>query len=201
MGTVIRFAGHSAASLSAITPKTEGAACKRFRAKTLEKAGKNFEGIRSRAFHLETAAGHTCAKPAAAVVPPMASMTWLTELSCMAAIIVDQKSTCQELISRQPTILVDCVEISPMGEPFKDIARRLEKTRLALGFESQVEFCKEIDIAKDRYNPFETGKKRISLNVAMKIKRRFAVPLDWIYCGDQAALPTHIYQRLDRPAA
>lgn len=88
-----------------------------------------------------------------------------------------------------------------MAETLDIIARRLELTRLALGFESQIDFCKAIRVQKNVYNPFEKGKRRISLAVAMKIRRRFGISLDWIYCGDPGTLPTNVYRKIESLAA
>jgi transcriptional regulator with XRE-family HTH domain len=82
----------------------------------------------------------------------------------------------------------------------KAIADRLVRTRKALGFDEQAEFCRQIGVDKTVYNPFETGRRRISLEVALAIRERFAVPLDWIYCGDLSRVPGEIYAKL-RPAA
>lgn len=88
-----------------------------------------------------------------------------------------------------------------MADSLKDISRRLELTRIALGFESQVDFCKEIRVQKNIYNPFEKGKRRVSLAVAMKIRRRFGISLDWIYCGDPSTLPVQVFRKLESLAA
>lgn len=78
----------------------------------------------------------------------------------------------------------------------KAIANRLFLTRKALGYEEQAEFCRQIGVDKTVYNPFETGRRRISLDVALAIRRRFAIPLDWIYCGELSRLPGEVYAKL-----
>lgn len=88
-----------------------------------------------------------------------------------------------------------------MAEPYRDIGRRLLATRLALEFDVQNDFCTEIGVAKNVYNPFEKGRRRISLDVALKIRERFKVPLDWVFCGDPSALPLNLARRLGRLAA
>ncbi len=88
-----------------------------------------------------------------------------------------------------------------MADTLKEIGRRLIETREALGFSGQVDFCREIDVEKNVYNPFEKGRRRITVDVAIKIRRRFGIPLDWTYCGDSTALPAHIYRKLGRTAA
>lgn len=87
-----------------------------------------------------------------------------------------------------------------MTDSIKDIADRLLRTRLALGFETQAEFCTQVKLAPNVYNPYETGERRITLNSALKIRQRFGVPLDWIYCGDDSRLPAHLYKRLQEAA-
>lgn len=84
-----------------------------------------------------------------------------------------------------------------MGETVNSIANRLLRTRLALGFDEQVDFCKEIGVKKNVYNPFEKGSRRISLNVAVKIRDRFVdkgITLDWIYCGDATRISSKLYR-------
>jgi len=91
-----------------------------------------------------------------------------------------------------------------MSAATKQIAQRLIETREALGFHghgAQVAFCKEIGVKKNVYNPFEKGERRISVDVALKIKKRFNVPTDWIYAGDPSSLPANIYRKLGRTAA
>lgn len=88
-----------------------------------------------------------------------------------------------------------------MTESLSEIANRLKMTREALGFEAQIDFCKEIGVEHNIYNPFEKGKRRITLDVAKKIKKRFGIPLDWVYCADPAQLPAKIYRKLAAKAA
>lgn len=82
-----------------------------------------------------------------------------------------------------------------MADSTKVIARRLVMTREALGLK-QTEFCAQIDVAKNVYNPFEKGSRRITLDVALKIRARFGVSLDWIYCGEVGRLPMHLFTKL-----
>jgi ribosome-binding protein aMBF1 (putative translation factor) len=82
----------------------------------------------------------------------------------------------------------------------KSIGRRLLKTREALGL-SQAEFCRRIGVQRNLYNPFEKGRRRITIDVATKIRDRYGISLDWIYCADQRALPSDLYQKLASIAA
>jgi DNA-binding XRE family transcriptional regulator len=77
----------------------------------------------------------------------------------------------------------------------KTIGRRLLRTRQALKL-SQAEFCRQIGVERNLYNPFEKGRRRITIDVAMKIRDRYGVTLDWIYAGDPHDLPSELYHQL-----
>jgi len=84
-----------------------------------------------------------------------------------------------------------------MSDILKAQAKRLIATRGALGYaDSQLEFCRQIGIEKNVYNPFEKAKRPITVDAARKIKRRFLVPLDWTIDGDPAYLPNHLARKL-----
>ena len=87
-----------------------------------------------------------------------------------------------------------------MPDSVQTIANRLILTRHALGFPEQVDFCEHIGVAKNVYNPFEKARRRISLDVAIKIRTRCGVSLDWIYCGDVAAISANLYKKIARAA-
>lgn len=84
-------------------------------------------------------------------------------------------------------------------EQVKLIARRLIRTRVALGL-NQSQFCAQIGVDKNVYNPFEKGKRRITLDVALKIRARFGISLDWIFCGDAKHLSIELFQKLAEAA-
>ena len=77
-------------------------------------------------------------------------------------------------------------------------AKRLVRTRLALGYMTQSAFAEQLGIGSPQYSVFESGKRRISLGVALLIWEKFGVSLDWIYCGDAAGLPAALYKKLKR---
>lgn len=83
-----------------------------------------------------------------------------------------------------------------MGITVRDIANRLVQTRLALGYDSQADFAREIGMEKSRYNPFEKGKRRLTLEAARKIKARFGVSLDWLFDGDISTLSTSLSKKI-----
>jgi transcriptional regulator with XRE-family HTH domain len=86
------------------------------------------------------------------------------------------------------------------GRYKRDLALRLLRTRTALGL-SQAEFCRQIGVKKNVYNPFERGRRQITVEVATMICERFGLSLDWIYRGDVSRLPAELFQRLHQPAA
>lgn len=137
---------------------------------------------------------------ATAPVPPKSSIAE-PAVSCMDVNIVRRLRTSQEFAHCETTFIDENVPIPPMADTLKEMGRRLELTRLALGFEEQVAYCKEIKIGKNTYNAFERGKRPITLNVALKIRKRFAISLDWTICGDPSALPVNLYRKIDRSAA
>ena len=76
----------------------------------------------------------------------------------------------------------------------KTIGRRLLRTRQALKL-SQAEFCRQIGVERNLYNPFEKGRRRITVDVAMKIRDRYGVTLDWIYASYRRILVTEGVRR------
>lgn len=145
-------------------------------------------------------------KPSSAETEPVPPKSSIAESAVrdMDAMIVRNSRTCQAFAYCETTLGQKNVPIELMGERYEDIGRRLIRTREALDFTGhggQSAFCKAIGVSKTKYNPFETGKRPITLAVAIKIRKRFAVPLDWIYCADPSGLPQHVYQKLNRTAA
>src|SRR5262249_8869917 len=76
----------------------------------------------------------------------------------------------------------------------------LVRSREALEL-SQAEFCRQSGVERTLYNPFEKGRRRITIDVAMKIRDRYGITLDWIYAGDPHALPSGLYPKLVASAA
>jgi transcriptional regulator with XRE-family HTH domain len=101
---------------------------------------------------------------------------------------------------RQPSVSSQNANGVDMPVTPKTIGRRLLRTRQALKL-SQAEFCRQIGVERNLYNPFEKGRRRITIDVAMKIRDRYGVTLDWIYAGDPHALPSGLYHQLVASAA
>jgi len=96
---------------------------------------------------------------------------------------------------RQPSALSQNSNGVDMPMIPKNIGRRLLRTREALAL-SQAEFCRQIGVERNLYNPFEKGRRRITIDVAMKIRDRYGITLDWIYAGEPYALPSALYHKL-----
>jgi DNA-binding XRE family transcriptional regulator len=79
---------------------------------------------------------------------------------------------------------------------FEAIGRRLLATRLALGFESQLEFATAAGVSPQALNNYERGRSRPSLEIALSLCDRFGLTLDWIYRGDAGGLPHRLAQTL-----
>lgn len=76
-----------------------------------------------------------------------------------------------------------------------DTARRLTRLRTALKL-SQADLCRRIDVAPNRWNQYETGERRITIDVAARLNKAFGVTLDYIYLGDESGLPGRILDQL-----
>ena len=67
------------------------------------------------------------------------------------------------------------------GNPrFAPIAERLIAARRAIGLE-QTDFARGARIAQNTYNQYETGKRRPSLDNAIRLCKAYNLTLDWIY--------------------
>jgi transcriptional regulator with XRE-family HTH domain len=77
----------------------------------------------------------------------------------------------------------------------KEIGRRLAATRLALGY-TQDELADEIGVSRSAYGNWEQGSRPPDYAAMRRLKKRFQVPLDWVYDGDPAQLPHHLAKTL-----
>lgn len=71
-----------------------------------------------------------------------------------------------------------------MDSDDQDVAMRLVAVRKKLGFESQTAFADKLDLTKSTYNPFETGERPLTIQVAKRIRQRFGVSVDYLLFGD-----------------
>jgi len=88
----------------------------------------------------------------------------MTDLSIPRSSAIEQIPPC-----RQPSVSSQNANGVDMPVAPKTIGRRLFRTRQALKL-SQAEFCRQIGVERNLYNPFEKGRRRITIDVAMKIR-------------------------------
>jgi len=77
-----------------------------------------------------------------------------------------------------------------------DTARRLKLSRAALGIEDQRDFGEGAGLEQSLYNRFETGKRLLTLQAALKLCEVYGLTLDWLYRGDPSGLPYTLATRL-----
>jgi len=88
-----------------------------------------------------------------------------------------------------------------MIDPPEVIGPRLKALRLALGISTQVGFAEAIGVDKSTYNPWEKGGRSLTFEGACLIRKRFRVPLDYLFFGEAAELPASLHQKLVKRAA
>lgn len=90
--------------------------------------------------------------------------------------------------------------MKPLRDSDAQIGQRLAETRLALGYDNQVEFATTIGLGKSTYNPYEKGSRPLTLQSALKIQAKHHVPINWLLNGDPSQLPHHLHKLLVRAA-
>lgn len=68
------------------------------------------------------------------------------------------------------------------------IGHRLRLARTVIGSQ-QADFAAKAGIAQNTYNQYERGKKRPSVDNALKLCDAYMLTLDWIYRDDPSGLP------------
>lgn len=76
-----------------------------------------------------------------------------------------------------------------------EIGARLRAAREALGL-TQAEFYRRAGIAQNAYSQYESGKRLLTLNQAIKLRDAFGLSLDWLFQGDLAAMPHALAAKL-----
>lgn len=144
-----------------------------------------------RDFHPLTVDGASSSAAATAIVSPAATMSDSQvhgDLRLMETSIVRTARTCQVTAICEATIRLPHGEISTMDSD-NDVARRLIAIRDHFGL-SQVAFAKNLNIAKNTLNGYETGSRSLTLETAKRIHRRYGISLDWLLFGD-IGQPSH----------
>lgn len=86
-----------------------------------------------------------------------------------------------------------------MAESSKSLGNRLKLTREALDI-STADLCKRIRIKPNRWSQYESGERRITVEVANKLCDEFALSLDWIYRANPAQLPNALRLKMRQAA-
>lgn len=86
-----------------------------------------------------------------------------------------------------------------MPDTLKAMGRRLKITREALEL-SAAELCKRIDCAPNRWSQYESGKRAITVPVAIALCEEFGLSLDWIYRADPSRIPHEVRIRMRQAA-
>ena len=195
MGEIVHFPRHArtslvcrTASVSRVKPSTP-----RSPAKAISLHHQSI-GIEPRARQELTTEGLTPSLSATEFVPPSVSRVSSMDLN-IDPYIVRALRTRQVFAKSEKLFVPGCAAMLGMATAVKNIAKRLVTTRRALGLK-QSDFCQQIGVEKNVYNPFEKGRRRITVDVAIKIYERFGVSLDWIYCGDTSHLSVELYNKL-----
>lgn len=75
------------------------------------------------------------------------------------------------------------------------VAARLKRVREILGL-SKKEFAERAGITEQGYGPFENARRELSLSAAKKLRKRYGLPLEFMYFGKIEDLPTRISKEL-----
>jgi transcriptional regulator with XRE-family HTH domain len=84
-----------------------------------------------------------------------------------------------------------------MIDPPEKVGQRLKRLRVALGYHTQVAFAAEIGVEKNTYNPWEKGSRELTFEGACLIRKRFRIPLDYLFFGQlMDELPSSVVKKL-----
>lgn len=87
-----------------------------------------------------------------------------------------------------------------MPQTTKAIASRLKMTREALEVPS-ADLCRAIDCKPNRWSQYESGERRITEAVAIRLCDAYGLTLDWIYRAKPDGLPARLHQKLAKAVA
>jgi ribosome-binding protein aMBF1 (putative translation factor) len=201
MGIIIHLPSSDHARASAgsrvLKAKTAGSTSLPRSAKASRTKMKTSCEIFPRARQLLTADKPTPAISAAPDGPPKASMTSSTVLSMSlhSSQSVNMSSLHGTAIETARSVLSD----QGMPDSIKQLAKRLELTREALGL-SAAELCKLIDCKPNRWSQYESGERPITLPVSIALCDEFGLSLDWIYRADPSRLPHELRIKIRQAA-
>lgn len=80
--------------------------------------------------------------------------------------------------------------------PYAAEGKRLRAARLALGYNVLERYAKKAGISPSLYSMHETGSRMITLERARALKRTYGLDLDFIYDGEDDALPHGLVKKI-----
>lgn len=152
-------------------------------------------GILPRARQLLTTGDGTPTACATADVPPRASISESVVMGVRMFTFCEAVNPHALAIAR--AVLAD--HAPGMARPYAAIGKRLAAMRAALGI-SQAELCRQIKCTTNRWNQYETGERRITVPVAMKVSETYGAGMDWVYRGDLSYLRQDLLSKIQRAA-
>lgn len=78
------------------------------------------------------------------------------------------------------------------------VAGRLRALRKELGFKTQTAFADKIGIDKSTYNLYENGKRPLTFETALMIRRQWNISIDWLFFGDLGTTAHDMIVKLGR---
>lgn len=88
----------------------------------------------------------------------------------------------------------------PHPHSIQAIAERLVLLRESMNM-AQGEFATRTGIHRPTLNMYEAARRRPSLNDATKLKLKLSIPTDWLYFGEELAMPDRLLTPLRRAEA
>jgi transcriptional regulator with XRE-family HTH domain len=88
---------------------------------------------------------------------------------------------------------------SAMSRTQRDIATRLELTRIALDVSTPI-FCENVGLSDNQWSqyidPDPDRGRRITIDVMYRLKDEYGVTFDWIFDGDRSRLPADLLEKI-----
>jgi transcriptional regulator with XRE-family HTH domain len=81
----------------------------------------------------------------------------------------------------------------------REIAVRLERLRLHLGYKTQGPFAELCGLGRTAYTQYEAGSRRLTLDAAVNICAATHVTLDWLFLGEIHGLPAMLKDLAKQP--
>lgn len=155
----------------------------------------NSEGILFRPRQFDTRVGAIWSACATSSVPPNVSMTKSGVMT--AGIFTFCEAVKPHALAIAPAEMA--WDDQAMAKRYAQIGKRLIALREALGI-SQAELCRQIKCQANRWNQYETGERRITIPIAMRLADAYGASMDWVYRGETRTLTQELFAKLAHAA-